>query len=289
MNRKALGKGIGALIPDFDLDPQEKDVSAEGELLIDEISPNPLQPRKYFDDEKLEELTRSIKENGVLQPVIVQKTDSGYELVMGERRWRASKKAGLKKIPAIVKSVTNTESLKWALVENVNRQDLNPIEEAEAFYKLSKEYGLTQEKIAEGMGKSRASIANTLRLLKLPRKIKENMVAGSISMGHARALLGLESAKEMESIMEQILTEDLTVRQTEERVNGKSTKSAQKKSKKSAQKDIFVKEFERELSGKLGAKVELKPGKKGGKLVINYYSLDDLERLRELQLPKVTD
>ncbi len=289
MNRKALGKGIGALIPDFDLEPQEQGKPTGGDLLIDEISPNPLQPRKYFDDERLEELTQSIKENGVLQPVIVQKTDTGYELIMGERRWRASKKAGLKKIPAIVRTATNTESLKWALVENVNRQDLNPIEEAEAFSKLANEYGLTQDKIGQAMGKSRATVANTLRLLKLPRKIKENMIAGSISMGHARALLGLESAKEMEALMDKILSEGLTVRQIEERVNQQSTKPSQVKGKKVAQKDIFVKEFEREMAGRLGAKVELKPGKNGGKLIISYYSLDDLERLRELQIPKIMD
>jgi len=289
MNRKALGKGIGALIPDFDLEPEEQHKAESGELLIDEISPNPLQPRKYFDDEKLEELTRSIQENGVLQPVIVQKTDTGYELIMGERRWRASKKAGLKKIPAIVRNATNTESLKWALVENVNRQDLNPIEEAEAFSRLADEYGLTQDKIAQAMGKSRAAVANTLRLLKLPRRIKENMIAGSISMGHARALLGLESAKEMEKLMEQILVEGLTVRQIEERVNNHSARSAKGKVRKVVQKDIFVKEFEREMSGKLGSKVELKPGKNGGKLIINYYSLEDLERLRDLEIPKITD
>jgi len=289
MNRKALGKGIGALIPDFDLEAEEQSRPEGGELLIDEISPNPLQPRKYFDDEKLEELTRSIQENGVLQPVIVQKTDTGYELIMGERRWRASKKAGLKKIPAIVRNATNTESLKWALVENVNRQDLNPIEEAEAFSRLAEEYGLTQDKIAQAMGKSRAAVANTLRLLKLPRRIKENMIAGSISMGHARALLGLESAKEMEKLMEQILVEGLTVRQIEERVNNHSARSAKGKVKKVAQKDIFVKEFEREMSGKLGSKVELKPGKNGGKLIISYYSLEDLERLRDLEIPKITD
>ena len=174
MNRKALGKGLGALIPDFERGVPEAPAPQAGtvELLIDEIAPNPLQPRKFFDEEKLDELVRSIKDNGVLQPVIVQKNDSGYELVVGERRWRASKRAGLKKIPVVIRDYSDTQSLEVALIENLHRQDLNPIEEAEGYWRLANEFGLTQEKIAEQIGKNRTSIANSLRLLKLSKPIQ---------------------------------------------------------------------------------------------------------------------
>ena len=158
MNRKALGKGINALIPGFEMGVPESDENGPAkntELLIDEISPNRFQPRKYFDDNKFEELVASIRENGVLQPILVQKLDTGYELVVGERRWRASKKAGLKKIPAVIREVTDAQALEWAIIENIHRQDLNPIEEADAYARLSDEFALTQEMIAKKVGKSR--------------------------------------------------------------------------------------------------------------------------------------
>ncbi|QPJ64561.1 MAG: ParB/RepB/Spo0J family partition protein [Candidatus Nitrohelix vancouverensis] len=287
MNRKALGKGISALIPDFDLDSAAQNAPSGGavEMLISEITPNARQPRKYFDDEKLEELARSIKEHGVIQPVIVQKSESGYELIVGERRWRASQKAGLKKIPVIIKEVTSDQSLKLALIENLNRQDLNPIEEAEAFDRLASEFELTQEQIGEAMGRSRTAITNALRLLKLPRPVQEDIVSGRLTMGHARALLGLESAAQMDALRRKIIDEGMTVRQTENAVKNQAAKTVT--ASKKAQKDIFTKDLEKEMARKLGAKVEIRPGKKGGKLIISYYSLDDLERLKEMQLPKV--
>ena len=195
MNRKALGKGINALIPDFELgvpESPENGPAKSTELLIDEISPNRFQPRKYFDDEKLEELVTSIRENGILQPVVVQTAQSGYELIVGERRWRASKKLGLKKIPAIIRDVSDAQALELAIIENIHRQDLNPIEEAEAYSRLADEFALTQEMIAKKVGKSRTAVANTLRLLKLSRNIKEDLISEKLSMGHARALLGLD-------------------------------------------------------------------------------------------------
>ena len=288
MNRKALGKGINALIPDFEIGvPQSGGVGpGPAEILIDDIIPNRLQPRKYFDDDKLEELVLSIQEKGILQPVIVQKGKGNhYELIVGERRWRAGKKAGLKKIPAIIREVSTAESLEIAIIENIHRHDLNPIEEANAYSQLANEFGLTQDKLAKRLGKNRASIANTLRLLKLPKGVKEDMVAGRFSMGHARALLGLESAKDIEALRREIQKNDMNVRQTEERVRQLKTSSSPKAPEK--KKDIFFKTLETELGRKLGTKVEIIPNQKGGKVVITYYSNDDLERIRGMIVKKI--
>ena len=288
MNRKALGKGINALIPDFEIGLPEPGVSDEQgtiqtrELLIDEISPNRFQPRKYFDDDKLEELVTSISENGILQPVVVQKSDTGYELVAGERRWRASKKAGLKKIPAMIREVSDTKALELAIIENIHRQDLNPIEEAEAYKRLAEEFSLTQEMIAEKVGKSRAAIANILRLLNLSRNIQENLISGKLSMGHARALLGLENNGQMHAMCQEILKQGLTVRQTESKVNRLKKPEMLKLASSMKKKNIFIRDLEKELERKLGTKVEVSPKKTGGKLVVSYYSDDDLERIQNL-------
>ena len=282
MNRKALGKGINALIPDFEMGVPEAETSAANDLLVDEISPNRLQPRSYFDDTKLEELVTSIKEHGVLQPVVVQKADSGYELIVGERRWRASKKLGLKKIPAVIREVSDAQSLEIAIIENIHRQDLNPIEEAEAYARLANEFALTQEMVAKKVGKSRTAIANTLRLLKLSRNIKEDLISEKISMGHARALLGLENSKQMETLRKEIIKQDLTVRQTEGRVNKIKAGSVNKPGPPTAKKDIFIKDLEKDLARRLGTKVDISPKKNGGKLVVTYYSDDDLDRIQRL-------
>jgi ParB family transcriptional regulator, chromosome partitioning protein len=283
MNRKALGKGINALIPDFELgvpESPENGPAKSTELLIDEISPNRFQPRKYFDDEKLEELVTSIRDNGVLQPVVVQKVESGYELVVGERRWRASKKVGLKKIPVVIREVSDAQALELAIIENIHRQDLNPIEEAEAYSRLADEFALTQEMIAKKVGKSRTAVANTLRLLKLSRNIKEDLISGKLSMGHARALLGLDNAGQIEALRKEIFKKDLTVRQTESRVSSLKQPVATKPV--GSKKNIFIKDLEKQLESRLGTKVDINPTKKGGKLVVTYYSDDDLERIQEL-------
>ncbi len=280
MNRKALGKGIAALIPDFDEDlPQGKDSNGSLNLLIDEVFPNRLQPRKNFDNEKFNELERSIREHGVLQPVIVQKGVNGYELIVGERRWRASKKAGLKIIPAVIREVTDLESLELALIENLNRQDLNPIEEADGYERLAKDFGLTQEKIAKRMGKSRESVANIMRLLKLPRQIQQDMISGRLTMGHGRALLGLKSEQEVLFLRKKIVDQSLNVRETEIQVNLLKHKSEEPKRSEKANKDIFIRNLQTELERKLGTKVEIATNQKGGKVVIKYYSNDDLERI----------
>jgi ParB family chromosome partitioning protein len=282
MNRKALGKGINALIPDFEMGVPVLEPSAASVLLVDEISPNRLQPRSHFDDKKLEELITSIEEHGVLQPVVVQKADSGYELIVGERRWRASKKLGLKKIPAVIREVNDAESLEIAIIENIHRHDLNPLEEAEAYSRLANEFALTQEMVAKKVGKSRTAVANTLRLLKLSRSIKEDLISEKISMGHARALLGLENSKQMEILRKDILKQDLTVRQTEDRVNKVKTGFVSKPVPSTAKKNIFIKDLEKELGRRLGTKVDISPKTNGGKLVVSYYSDDDLERIQGL-------
>jgi len=285
MNRKALGKGINALIPDFEMgvpESHENGPVKNTELLIDEISPNRFQPRKYFDDDKLEELVTSIRDNGVLQPIVVQKVEAGYELVVGERRWRASKKAGLKKIPAVIREVTDAQALELAIIENIHRQDLNPIEEADAYARLADEFALTQEMIAKRVGKSRTAVANTLRLLKLSRNIKEDLISGKISMGHARALLGLDNAGQMEALRKEIFKQDLTVRQIESRVSRLKQSVSKKPVSLVSKKNIFIKDLEKEFERRLGTKVDIKPAKKGGKLVVTYYSDDDLDRIKDL-------
>ena len=285
MNRKALGKGINALIPDFEMgvpESHENGPAKNTELLIDEISPNRFQPRKYFDDDKLEELVTSIRDNGVLQPIVVQKVEAGYKLVVGERRWRASKKAGLKKIPAVIREVTEAQALELAIIENIHRQDLNPLEEADAYARLADEFALTQEMIAKRVGKSRTAVANTLRLLKLSRNIKEDLISGKISMGHARALLGLDNAGQMEALRKEIFKQDLTVRQIESRVSRLKQSVSKKPVSLVSKKNIFIKDLEKEFERRLGTKVDIKPAKKGGKLVVTYYSDDDLDRIKDL-------
>ena len=285
MNRKALGKGINALIPDFEMgvpESHENGPAKNTELLIDEISPNRFQPRKYFDDDKLEALVTSIRDNGVLQPIVVQKVEAGYELVVGERRWRASKKAGLKKIPAVIREVTDAQALELAIIENIHRQDLNPIEEADAYARLSDEFALTQEMIAKKVGKSRTAVTNTLRLLNLSRNIKVDLISGKISMGHARALLGLNNAGQREALRKEIFKQNLTVRQTESRVSRIKQPVPTKPVSLVSKKNIFIKSLAKELERRLGTKVDIQPTKKGGKLVVTYYSDDDLDRIKDL-------
>lgn len=286
MNRKALGKGINALIPDF-ISPSAPETSRTGmvELLITEIVPGASQPRKDFDDEKLQELENSIRESGVIQPIVVQKKDEGFEIICGERRWRASRNAGLKKIPAVIREASNGESLQLALIENIHRQDLNPIEEAAAYQRLSQEHGLTQETIAKRVGKKRATVANYMRLLKLSKGFQEDLITGRITMGHARAMLSLETGQEMETLRRAVLKEDMTVRQVEAYIQQKKRPEGTQAKGTKAQRDIFIKDMEKALEQKLGTKVTITPGKKGGKLIVSYYSIDDLNRIYDMMVP----
>lgn len=269
--KTALGKGLDALIPD------------KGEEIlyvdIERIRPGKQQPRKFFDEKALTELSSSIKERGVLQPIIVSRTGEGtFNLITGERRWRAATLAGLKKIPALIKNVASKDSLEIALIENIQREDLNPIETADAFNRLIKEFDLTQEELSEKVGKDRATVANYLRLLKLPDEIKTLLYNGALSMGHARALLSIEGRTLQVEAARKILKKGLSVRETESLVK-KIIKPAKVRDKKDSQ----ILALEEKLIKQLGTKVRiLHKGKKGGKIEIEYYSVDELDRLLEI-------
>jgi len=272
MPRSALGKGLGALIP-------ETKTTGVSEIDIDTIQPSEFQPRKSFDEGQLEELSLSIKAKGVLQPVIVRKTEGGYRLVAGERRWRAARMAGLKKIPAIVKDVTEAERVELALIENLQREDLNPIETAEACNRLIKDFHLTQEDISKLIGKQRSSIANLLRILKLPLEVKQWIAKGDLTMGHAKAILSLEKPMSQIEAGKRIIKKALSVREAETLV---ARMLKQKPSAVKKKGDPHLSDLEEALKRFLGTKVRIHHKKKGGSIEIEYYSDDDLIRIIEI-------
>lgn len=270
--KTALGKGLEALIPD------------RGEevvyLDIDRIFPGDQQPRKTFRDDSLKELAASIKEKGVLQPVIVSRVGDGtFRLVTGERRWRASSVAGLKKIPALIKNVASKDSLEIALIENIQREDLNPIEAAEAFSRLIIEFNLTQEELSDRVGKDRATIANYLRLLKLPEEVKTCLYNGSLSMGHAKAILGIEGKPNQIEAARKIIRKGLSVREAEV-----LSKKIATFPKAKVPRDPQISSLEEKLIRSLGTKVRIINRGKKGKIEIEYYSFDELERLLDILL-----
>ncbi|MBU2703139.1 ParB family chromosome partitioning protein [Sporomusaceae bacterium BoRhaA] len=283
MNKHGLGRGIEALIPISTDEHRE----AVPEIDIVKIVANPFQPRRVFDEEALSELALSIKQYGVLQPVVVRQTLSGYELVAGERRWRAAQLAGLHVIPAIVKDYTDGEMTEIALIENLQRENLNPIEEGQAYRRLMHEFGLTQEEVSQKIGRSRSLIANMVRLLNLPEEIRDHVSRGTISMGQARPLLTLESTELQLKALEMIIENDLSARDVEELVrklalNHKLPEQIAKQREDQEQKEYFFIEVEDKLKLLLGTQVKIKPGKLKSKIEIEYYSPDDLERLLEL-------
>ena len=277
--RTGLGKGLDALIP-----AGESKTSSGGggvmQISMDLIQRNPRQPREKFDIEELENLAASIREHGVIQPLIVSPGKNGvYILIAGERRLQASRKAGLKTVPVVIRTATDQQLLELALIENVQRADLNPIEEAEAYQNLAREFKMSHEKIAERVGKSRVAVTNTMRLLDASAAVKQALVDGRITEGHARAMLALNSAKAQEALLNQIVNLDLSVRQTEAlagKYSGKKTPSG-----KRANKSADVSDVERRLRASLGTKVTLKHGKKGGTVTIYYYSDEELDSLLE--------
>lgn len=288
--RKALGKGIEALIPKVSRVAPMEVVSID----VNKIKPNKYQSRMQFDQEKLKELASSIKKDGVVQPIIVSPSGENYQLIAGERRWWAAKMAELKEIPAVVRRVTDREMFEISLIENIQREDLNPIEEATAFQRLMKEFNLTQQELADHLGNTRSTVANILRLINLPEEIKEFVSHKLISAGHARVLLSIAGEKKRIDLARKILKEKLTVRETEDIVERLRLKRAPSE-KKVAQKEKSpeVVELEEELQRILGTKVRIKstgsgrfsPGegeKVRGKIEIEYYSLEDLERIVEL-------
>ena len=270
-----LGKGLGALLSDLN---EESQPTTEIDIAF--LQPNPFQPRKVFDQEKLEELAESIKVHGLIQPLIVRKMQNGYQIVAGERRWRASKLAGLSMIPVVVRELEDKEMMSIALIENIQRQDLNVIEEAITYRKLMEEYVLTQEELAAQIGKSRSQVANTLRMLNLPQEIQTHLADQRISVGHAKVLLGIMSKDLMIRLCERIIERDLSVREAEALIQD-MTKSS-RKTNRTRSKDIDVVELENNLQRIFGAKVKISGNSNKGKVVIEYYTEDDLERILEI-------
>ena len=272
--RPALGRGLGALIPGGS--PSER--RGVMNLGIEEIRPNRTQPRRHFDEVHIEELAESIRSKGVLLPLIVRRETEGYVLVAGERRWRAAQKAGLRELPVMVREVSEKEAFEIALIENIQREDLNPIEEAEAYKRLIEEHGLTQEELAARVGKDRSTVANALRLLRLPEAIKQAIVAGQLSMGHARALLAIADEGDLRKAAAKVIAENLSVRAAEALVQRLKSKRVPKKSG-DAHGGAQVRHLVERLQRKLGARVQLKDDGGSGTLEIRYGSLQELDRV----------
>ncbi len=271
--RPALGRGLGALIPGGS--PAER--RGVMNLGIEEINPDKAQPRRHFDDLHLNELAESIRSKGVLLPLIVRRAQEGYIIVAGERRWRAAQKAGLRELPVMVKEVTQKEAFEIALIENIQREDLNPVEEAEAYRRLVEEHGLTQEELAQRVGKERSTVANALRLLRLPDAIKQSIAAGALSMGHARALLALPEEGDLKKAAEKVIAEGLSVRAVEALVQRLKSKRGARK--EGGEKTVHTRQVVEKLQRKLGAKVELKDKGGAGTLEIRYATPQELERI----------
>ncbi|GAA4724423.1 ParB/RepB/Spo0J family partition protein [Brevibacillus fulvus] len=274
---KGLGKGLGALINTNLVDEGDQVTEAR----IAEVRPNPYQPRKEFEPTAIAELAESIKEHGIIQPLIVRKSIKGYELVAGERRLRAAKEVGLEKVPVVIKEYTDQQLMEIALIENLQRENLNPIEEAEAYEKLMRQYSYTQEALAQRVGKSRPHVANIMRLLQLPEKIRAFVQNSSLSMGHARALLPVEDGEVQWKLANEVIKNDLSVRQLEDLVKSLNV-SRETKKKKQAAKDQALTQMEERLRSRFGTSVQIKTGNKKGKIEIEFYSNDDLQRIIDL-------
>jgi len=279
----ALGKGLGALLPEYG-QPEPKTLLYCG---IEEIIPNRSQPRKHFDESKLQELAESIKEKGILEPLLVRRTDQGYELIVGERRWRAAQKAGLKEVPVVVKEADRREVLEISLIENLQREDLNPIEAAESFKHLLEEFNIRQEDLSQRIGKDRTTITNTLRLLKLPLEVRNQLLQNRITSGHARAILSLESKEKQKELCALIIKKGLSVREAEaiaKRWSEKPKKTTLVKRKGDLESQLGS--LQDSLRKYLGTKVHITQKGKRGKIEIEYYSHEDLERIVEAILGK---
>lgn len=272
---KGLGKGIQAFFPDAGNDEKEE----IKEVSITELRPNPYQPRKIFSEESILELKESILNHGILQPLLVRKSIKGYEIVVGERRFRAATEAGLKTIPVVVKDLTEEKMMEFALIENLQREDLNPMEEAFAYDKLMKHLQITQEQLARRVGKSRPHVANHLRLLQLPGEVQELVETGEISMGHGRALLGLKNKEKLSVIIKKVIEEGLNVRQLEELVQRLNENVSRETKQKKIEPSIFIKEKEEHLRERFGTAVTIKKNKKKGKIEIQFFSEEDLDRI----------
>ena len=280
--KRALGRGLSALIPQASVPLQGDLPSSTGivRLPIENILRDPAQPRKAFDEAKLRELAESIRTQGVIQPVLVRRDGTDYRLIAGERRWRAAQLAGLQEVPAVVRDVTPAEAFELALVENLQRTDLNPLEEAEGYRRLIQEFGLTQDQVGERVGRDRTSIANALRLLQLPDGVKEMLASGALGMGHARALLGMGSGSELVKAAERIVREQLSVRETERIVRTARAPSASPSRKPAG--STAARAVVEDLQRRLGTKVRLEDRGGKGTLEIDFFSYEDLERILAL-------
>lgn len=271
---KGLGKGLGALIKN-----EEEHVQ---EVSVKELRPNPYQPRKVFDQKAIDELKESIQEHGILQPILARKSIKGYEIILGERRFRAASEAGLKTVPVIIKDYSEEKMMEVALIENLQREDLNPVEEAQAYQKLIDHLKLTQEELASRVGKSRPHIANHIRLLQLPKPVLELLSNGLITMGHGRALLGLKKKSKMQQVVQRITDDGLNVRQLEKLIQDINMNVSRGTKKKTVQTNVFFKEKESSLRDRFGTSVSIKKSKRKGKIEIEFFSQDDLERILDL-------
>jgi ParB family chromosome partitioning protein len=278
--RPALGRGLSALIPDAPASPH---TARPLEVDTDLLTPNRFQPRTTMDDGRIEELARSIRSNGIIQPIVVRKADTGYEIVAGERRWRASQRAGLLKVPIVVRDIPDDRLLAVALIENLQREDLNPMEEAHAYRRLADEFHLTQEQIADAVGKDRSSVANVIRLLRLPLEVRENVAAGAIAMGHARALLSLPDEASQLRWGREVVSKQLSVRETEVIVKKALAPEAPREV---PQKDVHTRAAEDRLRFALGTAVRIVRKTKGGRIEIDFTSEEELQRLYDQMVEK---
>jgi len=290
--RPALGKGLSALIPDLPDSPRPTDAT---ELEIDQLVPNDLQPRTHMDDAQLEELAASIRANGIIQPIVVRRDGDRFRIIAGERRWRAARRAGLQRVPVVVKHVDGADAqrrvLEMALIENIQRADLNPIEEAQAYRRLLDEFQLTQEAVAEAVGKDRATVANTVRLLKLPIEVQNDVAASALTMGHARALLALSDQQTQLEVAREVKARGLSVRETEALVKrilegGASREAAPAANRATAQPDVHTRAAEDRLKLHFGTRVRIKRKGKGGRIEIDFTSEEELIRIYEMLIEK---
>lgn len=284
-NKRGLGKGLGVF---FETAATSTDNENKIELYVEQLVANPHQPRKLFDQERLDELVVSIKQYGVIQPLVVRKNNNKYEIVAGERRWRAAKEVGLSKVPVVVREYTDEQIMEIALVENIQRHDLNPIEEAMAFRNLMEKLNLTQEEVAQKVGRSRSAVANVLRMLNLPMEVQKIVSRGTLTMGQARPLLALTDKKLQIEVAEKIIQEDMSAREVEKYIKELSKKKIEKTTEKEGknQKDVHLSDVQDKLALSLGTAVEIKKSGSKGKILIEFYSDTDLERLLETLLAK---
>lgn len=285
--KMALGKGLDALIPNLRLDaPTDAVPKSYFFCELDVIQPNRYQPRSRFKPEELAELAESIRNQGIIQPLLVRKAKNGYELIAGERRLRAARMAGLETVPVVVRDLTDAEMLEMSIVENIQREDLNPVEEADAYHRLMTEFSLTQDQVATRVGKSRSAVANFLRLRHLPQPIREGLADGTLSTGHARALLGLDKQHRQLAAYREVISRELTVRQTEQLVNRLKKAATTPAPRPPGSDAVHYSRIAEELSRHYGTKVQITRRKKQGKVEIDFYSEDDLNRLLTLLGPR---